>query len=57
MLNNIIYCEAEKKEPISLVCMFFNTSQKLVIFFTYIKDSIDYNSVYLNLACINIFVQ
>jgi len=35
--------------------IFFNTLQKLVNFFTYIKESISYNSVYLILACIKNF--
>ena len=37
------------------VCIFFNAWRKLVNFFTYLNESISYNSVYLTLACVKIF--
>ena len=37
------------------VCISFNTWQKLVNFFVYIKERISYNSVYLALACVKNF--
>jgi len=45
-----------KRSQFSFVCLFFNARQKLVNFFTYIKESISYNSVYLVLACVKNFV-
>ena len=42
----------KKRNQLSFVCVFLNTWEKLLIFFTYIKESIRYNSVYLILACV-----
>ena len=50
-----IHREAEKRNQFSFVCVSFNTWQKLVKIFTYIKKRISYNSIYLILACINNF--
>jgi len=41
-----IHREAEKRNQFSFVCIFFNTWQKVVNVFTYIKESIGYNSIY-----------
>jgi len=52
----LLHREAEKSEPVFIfVCIFFNTRQKLVNFFAYIKESISYNSVYSILACVKNF--
>jgi len=47
-----IYTVRQKNEPI----LFSSTRQKLVIFFTYIKESISCSSVYLISACVENFV-
>jgi len=47
-----LHHKAEKRNQFSFVCIFFNARQKLVNSFTYIKESINYNYVYLILACI-----
>ena len=44
-----------KKIQFSFVWIFFNTWRRLVNFFTYIKESISYNCVYLILACVKNF--
>ena len=43
----ILHCEAGKRNQFSFVCISFNTRQKLVNFFVYIKEYISYNFVYL----------
>ena len=55
LLTIYIHHKAEKKNQFSFVNIFFNTWQKLVNFFTYIEESISYNSVYLILACVKNF--
>ena len=45
-----------KKEPISDYVHLFNTWQKLVNSFAYIKESISYNSVHLILARVKDYV-
>jgi len=49
-----IHREAEKETDF-LLCASFNTRQKQVIFFTYIKESISYNKMYLILARVKNF--
>ena len=44
-----------KKEPVFVVSIFLLLDKKLVNFFTYIKASISYNSVYLISACLENF--
>jgi len=51
-----VHREAEKRNQFSFVRIFFNAWQKLMIFFTYIKESMSYNSVHLILACVDNFV-
>ena len=41
------YTQWGRKKQFYFVCIFFNTWQKLAIFFTYIGESISYNSMYL----------
>ena len=57
--RGLLHRDAEKMNQFSFVCSIFNTWQKLVIFFTYIRPkesrSISYNSVYLILACVKNF--
>ena len=49
-----IHCEAEKRNQFLCVHL-FRTWQKLVNFFTYIKESITYNAMYLILARVKNF--
>jgi len=42
-----LHCEAAKRGQYYFACFSFNTRQKLVNFFMYIKERISYNSVYL----------
>ena len=51
-----IHHEAEKKDQFSFVCTFFNTWQKLMTSFTYIKERMSYNSLYSIFACVKNFV-
>jgi len=46
---------SRKRNQFCFVCVFLNTWQKLVNFFTYIKESRCYNSLYLILACVKNF--
>jgi len=54
--NMYSYTARKKKVPI-FFCVCFNTWQKVVNFFVYIKKRISYNSVYLMLACFKNFAQ
>jgi len=49
MINGKIFC---KSGPSFLLCAFFSARQNLVNSFTYIKESVSYNYVYLILACV-----
>jgi len=52
----ILHREAEKRNHFSFVCIFFNAWQNVVIFFAYVEESINYNSVYLILDWVKNFV-
>ena len=57
LLNCIdVHREAEIRNQFSFVCIFFNAWQNLVNFFTYIKESTSYNSVYLISGSYNNFL-
>jgi len=43
------------RNQFSFVCISFNTWQKLVNLFVYIKERISYSSVYLIAACVQMF--
>ena len=51
-----VHRETEKKEPVFFCVHLFNARQKLVNFFTCIKESLSHNSVYLILARVKDFV-
>ena len=51
-----VYTMRQKKGTSFLLCAFFNTSEKLMNFFTYIEKSICYKYVYLILMCIKNFM-
>jgi len=55
MIMIIMYTMMQNKGANFLLCAFFNTCQKLVIFFRYIKETISYNFVYLIFACVKNF--
>ena len=51
-----LYTIRQKKEPIfSCVHLSYNSWQKLVNSFVFIKERINYNSMYLILACVKNF--
>jgi len=51
-----IHREAEERNQFSSVCIFLMLDRNWWIFFTYINESISYNSVFLILACVKNFV-
>ena len=53
--KHAIYTVTQKNNQFSFVCTFFNTWQKLGNCFTYVKESVSYNSVYLVLARVKNF--
>ena len=56
MSDDQVGCEWVSVSSGVCVCIFFNAWRKLVNFFTYLNESISYNSVYLTLTCVKIFV-
>jgi len=55
--HHALHRDAENRSQFSFLSSFFHAWQKLVNLFTYIKECISYNAVYLILARIKNFVQ
>jgi len=55
--HHAVHRDAENRSQFSFLSSFFHAWQKLVNLFTYIKECISYNAVYLILTRIKNFVQ